>query len=65
MKAAGQHFSLAHPAVAVDSGASKSDRIAEDQAAFEEVVPDAFWHDLRQAGVGERQRAAAHRPLRA
>lgn len=52
MKAAGQQFSLAHPAVvAVIPGASRPDRIAEDQAAYDEVIPDAFWHDLRQAGL--------------
>lgn len=52
MKAAGQQFALAHPAVvAVIPGASKPERIAEDQAAFDEAIPDAFWHDLRQAGL--------------
>ncbi|MUV14535.1 aldo/keto reductase [Lysobacter sp. HX-5-24] len=50
MKAAGLQFALAHPAVAaVIPGASKPDRIAEDRAAMDEVVPDDFWRDLRNA----------------
>ncbi|MGU3492843.1 aldo/keto reductase [Xanthobacteraceae bacterium A53D] len=52
MKAAGQQFSLAHPAVAaVIPGASRPERIAEDGAAFREVIPADFWHALRAAGV--------------
>lgn len=52
VKAAGLHFSLAHPAVAaVIPGASRPERIAEDRAAFEEVIPSAFWTDLRVAGL--------------
>lgn len=52
MKAAGLQFSLAHPAVAaVIPGASRPERIAEDQAAFDEAIPDAFWRDLRAVGL--------------
>ena len=52
MKAAGLQFSLANPAVAaVIPGASKPGRIAEDGAAFHESVPQAFWTELRQAGL--------------
>lgn len=52
MKAAGLHFSLAHPAVAaVIPGASKPERIAEDRAALLEVVPAGFWRDLRSVGL--------------
>lgn len=52
MKAAGLHFSLAHPAVAaVIPGASKPERIAEDRAALLEVVPSGFWRDLRSVGL--------------
>ncbi len=52
MKAAGLQFSLAHPAVsAVIPGASRPSRIAEDSAALNEVVPDAFWTELREAGL--------------
>jgi D-threo-aldose 1-dehydrogenase len=52
MKAAGLHFALANPAVAaVIPGASRPDRIAEDQAAARETVPPSFWHDLRAAGL--------------
>ncbi|MDS9469156.1 aldo/keto reductase [Paracoccus sp. MBLB3053] len=52
MKAAGLQFSLAHSAVAaVIPGASKPSRIAEDQAAFDEKVPAAFWQELRGAGL--------------
>lgn len=52
MKAAGIQFSLANPAVAaVIPGASRPERIAEDRAAFDEVVPAAFWEELRHAGL--------------
>ena len=52
MKAAGIHFSLSNPAVAaVIPGASRPERIAEDSAAFAEVVPTAFWQELRAAGL--------------
>lgn len=52
MKAAGLQFALANPVVAaVIPGASRPGRIAEDRAALEEVVPAAFWRDLRAAGV--------------
>lgn len=52
MKAAGLHFALANPAVAaVIPGASRPERIAEDSAAYAEMVPGAFWRDLRQAGL--------------
>ncbi len=50
MKAAGLQFALAHPAVAaVIPGASQPRRIAEDRAALAEVVPRAFWSELRAA----------------
>lgn len=50
MKAAGLQFSLANPAVAaVIPGASRPQRIAEDTAALNEVIPADFWHELRQA----------------
>lgn len=52
MKAVGLHFALANPAVAaVIPGASRPERIAEDSAAYAEMVPGAFWRDLRQAGL--------------
>jgi len=52
MKAAGLQFSLADPAVAaVIPGASKPDRIAEDRAALDEVVPGDFWRELRKADL--------------
>ncbi|MDG2522598.1 aldo/keto reductase [Caulobacter segnis] len=52
MKAAGLQFSLANPAVAaVIPGASRPGRIAEDRAALDEVVPAAFWLELREAGL--------------
>ena len=52
MKAAGFQFSLANPAVAaVIPGASRPERIAEDRAAFEEVVPADFWGELRHSGL--------------
>lgn len=52
MKAAGLQFVLAQPAVAaVIPGASRPERIAEDQAALEEAVPQDFWSELREAGL--------------
>jgi D-threo-aldose 1-dehydrogenase len=52
MKAAGIQFALANPAVAaVIPGASRPSRIAEDSAALAETVPDAFWRELREAGL--------------
>ncbi len=52
MKAAGLQFSLANPAVAaVIPGASKPNRIAEDRAALDEVVPGDFWRELRKADL--------------
>lgn len=52
MKAAGLQFSLANPAVAaVIPGASRPQRIAEDTAALNEVIPADFWRELREAGL--------------
>ena len=49
IKSAALQFSLANPAVAaVIPGASRPERIAEDQAALAEVIPAAFWHELRE-----------------
>lgn len=48
VKAAALQFALAHPAVAaVIPGASKPERIAEDHAALNEVIPAAFWQEMR------------------
>jgi D-threo-aldose 1-dehydrogenase len=59
MKAAGLHFSLAHPAAAaIIPGASKPERIAEDHAAWKETIPDEFWHELRK-----QQLVSADAPL--
>ena len=50
MKAAGLQFALAHPAVAaVIPGASRPGRIAEDRSAFGEIIPDAFWREMRRS----------------
>ncbi|MDR6951111.1 D-threo-aldose 1-dehydrogenase [Ancylobacter sp. 3268] len=52
MKAAGLQFSLANPAVAaVIPGASRPQRIAEDTAALNDVIPADFWRELRKAGL--------------
>ena len=52
IKAAALQFALAHPAsAAVIPGASKPERILEDHAALKTRIPDAFWADLRKAGV--------------
>ncbi|WP_413811405.1 aldo/keto reductase [Streptomyces sp. OE57] len=52
VKAAALRFPLAHPAAAaVIPGATRPSRIAEDVAALDEVVPAAFWTELREAGL--------------
>ena len=52
VKAAALQFSLAHPAVAaVVPGSSRPGRIAEDVAALNFRIPDAFWRGLRSSGV--------------
>lgn len=49
IKAAALQFALANPAVAaVIPGASKPERIAEDQAALKTVIPAAFWEEMRE-----------------
>ncbi|PKJ57532.1 aldo/keto reductase [Bacillus sp. SN10] len=59
IKAAALQFSLANPAVAaVIPGASKPERIAEDQAALKTAIPAAFWEEMR-----EQKLVAAHAPL--
>ena len=56
LKAAALQFSLAHPAsVAVIPGASRPERIKEDQAALTARIPDDFWremHEQRLVAVG-------------
>src|SRR5262249_32238946 len=52
MKAAGLQFALANPAVAaVIPGASKPDRLAEDHAALNAVIPADFWRELREQAL--------------
>ncbi|MFG6149363.1 aldo/keto reductase [Halobacillus sp. B23F22_1] len=47
VKAAALQFTLAHPAVAAAiPGASRPERIEEDQAALETVIPNEFWREL-------------------
>ncbi|MBG9714271.1 D-threo-aldose 1-dehydrogenase [Bacillus thuringiensis] len=49
VKAAALQFALANPAVAaVIPGATKPERIAEDQAALKTVIPAAFWEEMRE-----------------
>ncbi len=49
IKAAAVQFSLANPAVAaVIPGASRPERIAEDKAALNTVIPAAFWEEMRE-----------------
>jgi D-threo-aldose 1-dehydrogenase len=48
IKAAALLFALAHPAVvSIIPGASRPERIAEDHAALNTVVPDNFWREMR------------------
>ncbi|MGN4716649.1 aldo/keto reductase [Bacillus cereus group sp. MYBK226-2] len=59
IKAAALQFSLANPAVAaVIPGASKPERIAEDQDALKTVIPAAFWEEMR-----EQKLVAVNAPL--
>ena len=59
VKAAALQFSLAHPEVAsVIPGASRPERLLEDQAALRQVVPAAFWQALREQGL-----VSPHAPL--
>ena len=59
IKAAAVQFSLANPAVAaVIPGASRPERIAEDKAALNTVIPAAFWEEMR-----EQKLVAPHAPL--
>lgn len=59
IKAAALQFSLANPAVAaVIPGASRPERIAEDKAALNTVIPAAFWEEMR-----EQKLIASHAPL--
>ncbi|WP_321871019.1 aldo/keto reductase [Burkholderia ubonensis] len=52
IKAAALQFVLAHPATAaVIPGASRPERIAEDQAALKADVPADFWHEMREQGL--------------
>ena len=52
IKAAALQFSMAHPATAaVIPGASRPERIAEDQAALNVVIPADFWRDMREQGL--------------
>ncbi|MBY4713161.1 aldo/keto reductase [Burkholderia cepacia] len=59
IKAAALQFSMSHPAtVAVIPGASRPERIAEDQAALNVVIPADFWREMREQGL-----IAANAPL--
>lgn len=59
IKAAALQFSLANPAVAaVIPGASRPERIAEDKAALNTIIPPAFWEEMR-----EQKLVAPHTPL--
>lgn len=49
IKSAALQFSLANPAVAaVIPGASRPERIIEDQLALNAVIPDEFWQEMRE-----------------
>jgi D-threo-aldose 1-dehydrogenase len=59
INAAALQFCLAHPAtVAVIAGASRPERIAEDNAALKAVIPQEFWQEMRR-----RNLLAADAPL--
>lgn len=59
IKAAALQFSLANPAVAaVIPGASRPERIEEDQTALNTVIPEAFWQEMLELKL-----VAANAPL--
>ncbi|MCM3626810.1 aldo/keto reductase [Paenibacillus glycanilyticus] len=59
IKSAALQFALANPAVAaVIPGASRPERITEDQEALNTVIPAAFWEEMR-----EQKLVAPHAPL--
>ncbi|WP_152392839.1 aldo/keto reductase [Paenibacillus guangzhouensis] len=59
IKAAALQFSLANPAVAaVVPGATRPERIAEDKAALNTVIPAAFWDEML-----EQKLISPHAPL--
>jgi D-threo-aldose 1-dehydrogenase len=59
IKAAALQFSLANPAVtSVIPGASRPERIAEDKAALNTVIPASFWEEMQ-----EQHLVAPHAPL--
>jgi D-threo-aldose 1-dehydrogenase len=52
IKSAALQFSLANPAVAaVIPGASRPERITEDQEALNTVIPTAFWEEMREQNL--------------
>lgn len=52
LKAAALRFPLEHPAVtSVLTGVVSVEELDENVRAFEEVVPDALWDDLRREGL--------------
>ncbi len=52
IKSAALQFSLANPAIAaVIPGASKPERIAEDKAALNTVIPASFWKEMREQNL--------------
>ncbi|WP_180733724.1 aldo/keto reductase [Paraburkholderia sp. PGU19] len=52
IRAVALQFSLAHPAVAgVIPGASRPERIAENQALATQAIPGELWNELKSAGV--------------
>jgi len=56
IKAAALQFSLAHPAVAaVIPGATRPQHADQDLAAFNAVIPAAFWAELRELGLIAQQ----------
>ncbi|GEK34544.1 aldo/keto reductase [Kurthia sibirica] len=59
IKSAALQFSLANPAVAaVIPGASKPQRLIEDKAALNTVIPTAFWQEMRDENL-----ISEHAPL--
>lgn len=52
LPAAALQFPLAHPAVAsVIPGAARASEVAQNAAALEAAIPEAFWSDLRAEGL--------------
>lgn len=61
LPAAALQFPLAHPVVvSVIPGAARPGEVTQNVALLEEKIPDAFWSDLKSAGLIEQDAPTPH-----